>query len=74
MDAKEIQRLISGYGLMDALEERLQVVVVGGVARSTIYSTFQRGATSPRSEIILETAKKLIREHEETVEAAVLAL
>jgi hypothetical protein len=74
MDAKKIQELIAGYGLMDLLEARLQVVVVGGVARSTIYSAFQRGATSARNKVILETAKQIIAQHEASVVEAVLAM
>lgn len=74
MDAKKIQELISGYGLMDALQDRLQAVVVGGVARSTIYKAFQYGALTPRTKIVLQTAQQVIAEHERAVESAVLAM
>jgi len=74
MEAKEIQQRISGYGLMDTLEDTLQVVVVGGVARSTIYAAFQSGPTTTRKKIILETAKQIIAQHEASVAEAVMAL
>jgi len=66
MDAKKIQELISAYGLFEALENRLSVVVVGGVARSTIYSAFAR-ARSPRERLIVETARTLVAEHEQDI-------
>lgn len=74
MDAKKIQELISGYGLMDTLQDRLELAVVGGVARSTIYKAFQKGPATARTKVVLHVAKELIDEHERAVSTAVLAL
>jgi len=74
MDAKEIQTLISGYGLMDTLEDTLQIAVKGGVARSTIYAAFRLGPTTKRNQIVLNIAKQLIAQHENMVAEAVLAV
>ena len=73
MDAKKIQELISGYGLMDTLQDRLQVAVVGGVARSTIYKAFQTGPETPRTKIVLQVAQQVIADHERTVTEAIMA-
>jgi hypothetical protein len=74
MDAKKIQELISGYGLMDALQDRLQMAVVGGVARSTIYKAFQYGPETPRTKIVIQVARQIVEEHERNVSEAVMAL
>lgn len=74
MDAKKIQEMISGYGLMDALQERLQLAVVGGVARSTIYKAFQVGPVTHRTKIVLQIAQQVISEHEQNVSSAVMSL
>jgi len=74
MDTKKIQELISGYGLMDTLQDRLQAVVVGGVARSTIYKAFQSGALTPRTKIVLQVAQQVITDHEQNVASAVMAI
>lgn len=74
MDAKKIQELISGYALMDTLQDRLQVAVVGGVARSTIYKAFQIGPKTPRTKVVLQVAQQVVEEHERNVTTAVMAL
>lgn len=74
MDTKKIQDLISGYGLMDALQDRLEIAVVGGVARSTIYKAFQKGPETPRTKIVIQIAQQVIAEHEANVTGAVMSL
>lgn len=74
MDTKKIQELISGYGLMDMLQDRLQVAVVGGVARSTIYKAFQNGPETPRTKVVLQVAQQIVEEHERNVTTAVMPI
>jgi len=74
MDKKEIRQLINGYNLMDALEARLQIVINGGVARSTIYKAFNQGANTPTLQIIRREAEAVIKDHEDSVAAALLAM
>lgn len=71
MEAKKLQTLISGYGLMEALQSRMETVVVGGVARSTIYKAFQTNGGTPRTDLILKIAEEVVAEHEEYIKAAV---
>lgn len=73
MDQKEIRKLINGYNLMEVLEARLHIIINGGVARSTIYKAFQMGAKTPTLEIILREAEAVIREHEQTVQNALIS-
>lgn len=58
---------------MEVLEARLQIVINGGVARSTIYKAFQQGAKTPTLDIILQQAEAVIREHEQAVQEAILS-
>jgi len=74
MDARKIHELISGYGLMDTLLDRLQLAVMGGVARSTIYKAFQTGPKTPRTKVVLQVAQQVVEEHERNVTSAVMAL
>mgnify|MGYP001381334893 CR=1 FL=1 len=74
MEAKKIHELIMGYGLLDALQNRLNVVISGGIARSTIYKAFQVGPKTPRTKMVLQVAETVIAEHEKNVAEAVIAL
>lgn len=56
---------------MENLKSRLQVIINGGVATSTIYKAFQQGGKTPTLEIILQQAEAVIREHEQTVQEAI---
>lgn len=58
---------------MEVLEARLHIIINGGVARSTIYKAFQMGAKTPTLEIILREAEAVIREHEQTVQNALIS-
>lgn len=73
MDKKEIKNLVNGYNLMDILEDRLQIIINGGVARSTIYKAFQVGGKTPTLEIILREAEAVVKEHEQTVQNALIS-
>lgn len=59
---------------MDALMERLDIVIFEGVAKTTIYKAFREGATTPLLEKILETAQVVISEHEESIQEKLAAI
>lgn len=61
--AKHIHRQISGYGLFEELESRLEVAILGGVARSTIYKAFSTGGGTPKTDIILQIAEDVVCKH-----------
>lgn len=70
MDTEKIKDGIRGYRLMDELLKRLNVVVNGGVAKSTVYSAFTTGPTTPIRDTIFKTAEAVILKHEATVQQA----
>lgn len=74
IEGKKIHEQIAGYGLMDALLDRLNRIVVGGVARSTVYKAFGQGGQTPRTKLVLKTAQEVIAEHENAVVSAVLSM
>jgi hypothetical protein len=73
MHAKQVQKKITAYNLMDRLVAVLEVAIDGGTpAQSTIYSAFRRGETgSEREKTIVDIARRLVEAHEEMVEQAV---
>lgn len=59
-----IKEKIQGYNLMDILETRLQIIIVDGVGKTTIYKAFRVGPITPTLRQILDAAEALIKEHE----------
>lgn len=61
---QNVYEKIAAYNLLGALQDRLKVKRVGGVARSTIYKAFQVGGTTPSLRLVIDTCIELIEEHE----------
>lgn len=74
LEAKKIHRKIKAYNLKDSLLERLNIVIVDGVAPTTMYKAFRVGGTTPLLENILDVAQMLILEHEEKIRQRITAL
>ena len=72
--SKRLHRQIRAYNLIDALKQRLDIIIVEGVANTTIYKAFREGGTTPLLEKILETAQILVEEHEASIKEKLAAL
>lgn len=72
-EAKKIKECIVGYNLFETLKNRLEIVVVGGVADSTIYKAFRVGGKTPLLRTILLTGAEVIEQHEQAIESALRA-
>lgn len=70
MSHSEIRGKIAAYGLFTVLSERLDIIVKGGVANSTIRKAFTHGPVTPRLSLILDIAKAIIIQHEEEIKHA----
>lgn len=66
-EAKKLQHELASYNLTGRLFDRLQVVIHGGCAKSTMYKAFQNGSKTPQLERILTTAQDILREHQEMI-------
>lgn len=73
METEKIRDSIRRYRLMPQLLKRLSVVINGGVARSTVYSAFESGPTTPIRDQIFITAKALIEQHEDLAKSLIQA-
>lgn len=67
-ESKLIKEKILGYNLFDRLKTRLDFIVVGGVAETTIYKAFREGGRTPTLRVILSAAEELIQKHEGNIE------
>jgi len=74
MDKKEIRKWINAYNLMDDLLARMQIVVKGGVAKSTVYKAFNTEKSTDTLDLIIREAEAVIAAHEQTVANALQAL
>lgn len=72
-DTKDILRRISGYGLFEELQSRLNRIILGGVARSTIYKAFSTGGGTPKTDIILQIAEDVVAEHLQKIQQEIPA-
>lgn len=70
MSHSDIKAKIAAYGLFTVLSERLDLVVIGGVANSTIRKAFTHGPITPRLALILDVAAAIIIQHEEEIKHA----
>lgn len=73
IEPTKIRQQITAYGLFDTLMDRMKIVRVGGVKRSTIYKAFNQGPVTTLCQIILETAEKVLAEHLATLSEPVAA-
>lgn len=72
MNAKEIQKKIKAYNLMDQFRALLDIAIDGGCpAPSTIYAAFNSQNESAREEAIVQLAKRVVEAHEEKIEQAI---
>lgn len=71
---KKIKECIVGYNLFETLKNRLSVIVVGGVADSTIYKAFRLGGKTPLLRTILSAAAEVVEQHEENIESTLKSL
>lgn len=65
--AKKLQEQLASYNLTDRLFDRLQVVIDGGCAKTTMYKAFRVGSKTPLLNRILATAEEVLRSHEELI-------
>lgn len=65
--SNDLLRQISGYGLFEELQNRLNRVIIGGVARSTIYKAFATNGGTAKTDKILEIAKDVVAQHIERI-------
>ena len=68
MDHRKIAKDVKGYNLFEKVRERCNVVIEGGVARSTIYKALSQGPVTDTLEKILEAGAFVVAEHEAKIE------
>ena len=66
-EARILKEELASYNLTGRLLDKLQVVVDGGVAQTTVYKAFRVGGTTPLLRRILTTAQEILREHQEMI-------
>lgn len=66
-DARILKESLASYNLTGRLFDKLQVIVDGGVAQTTMYKAFRLGGKTPLLRRILTTGQEILQEHLEMI-------